>query len=121
VISMMSRNQLFRLGRVVATPGALVTRTAGELAVLLVRHSHRDWGEFDKEDKEANEQALVHAGALCLPTARAMTSSGSSRNGTFGLRFCVPMTTRCPHGALRSSFSELENFGASLSTPPAVS
>lgn len=52
---------LFKLGQVVATPGALelleVTATDG--VVLMQRHQHGDWGCVPAEDAEANEYALV--------------------------------------------------------------
>ena len=51
---------LFKLGQVVATPGALelleVTATDG--VVLMQRHQHGDWGCVPAEDAEANLRAL---------------------------------------------------------------
>lgn len=53
-------NQLFPLGRVVATPGVLeVLATAGvDPAMLLDRHVVGDWGELCDEDRRENEFSL---------------------------------------------------------------
>ena len=54
----VSRDPLFSLGRVVATPGALAAlEAAGELPQrFLGRHVRGDWGEV--QDPEENELAL---------------------------------------------------------------
>jgi hypothetical protein len=48
----------FPLGRTVATPGAIA------LGINLTRYLHRhhccDWGDLCQDDKQANEDALVH-------------------------------------------------------------
>ena len=51
---------LFRVGRMVATPGALeALRVAGEEALTYIkRHQHGDWGDLVEEDKKANEAAV---------------------------------------------------------------
>lgn len=51
---------LFPLGHLVATPGALETLAeAGQSpAVFLSRHINGDWGDCCREDAEANNQAL---------------------------------------------------------------
>lgn len=56
----------FSLGRVVATPGALqALEAAGVGAVpLLARHQSGDWGEVDREDWKANEEALKYGWRL---------------------------------------------------------
>lgn len=56
----------FPLGQVVATPAALdALRDSGQGAhEFLVRHNNGDWGECDKEDAEANEQALKDGGRI---------------------------------------------------------
>ena len=49
----------FRLGRTYATPGALALSV--DLSAYLHRHHCGDWGEeLCAEDKQANEDALVH-------------------------------------------------------------
>jgi hypothetical protein len=50
----------FRLGRIVATPGALeALQSAGQDPLFfLERHVQGDWGEVDAEDSQANEQSL---------------------------------------------------------------
>ena len=51
----------FELGRIVATPGALVSLSeAGQTpAQFLGRHINGDWGDVDDEDRQANEQSLL--------------------------------------------------------------
>ena len=52
--------QNLRLGRVVATPGALrVLEIASESPITyLDRHTRGDWGELCKQDWESNDMAL---------------------------------------------------------------
>ena len=56
----MSVTMKFRLGRIVATPGALeALQSAGQDPLFfLERHVQGDWGEVDAEDSQANEQSL---------------------------------------------------------------
>ena len=51
---------LFKMGTIVATPGALLAlHSSGQRAAcVLHRHSEGDWGELDAFDKRANETAL---------------------------------------------------------------
>ena len=51
---------LFSLGRVVATPGALeeLETLCVTPVSLLDRHITGDWSDMDKEDQQANRQAL---------------------------------------------------------------
>ena len=51
----------FCLGRLVATPGALEALQESEETALpfLRRHAQGDWGEVCKEDRRANDRALV--------------------------------------------------------------
>ena len=48
----------FPLGRTVATPGAIALGI--DLAAYMRRHHCGDWGDLCDEDKQANEDALVH-------------------------------------------------------------
>jgi hypothetical protein len=50
----------FRLGRIVATPGALAELEAADIepGELIARHHAGDWGDVPKEDAEANEAGL---------------------------------------------------------------
>lgn len=52
----------FPLGRVVATPGAILAlESAGVLPdQLLARHHTGDWGNLDEEDKQENEFAVYN-------------------------------------------------------------
>ena len=51
---------LFKLGRTVATPGALAAMEQAAISpiTLLSRHQRGDWGDLDNEDKQSNDQAL---------------------------------------------------------------
>ena len=59
--------QLFELGEVVATPGALDALAAAGVVhtALIARHIEGDWGDLCAEDKEAN-QAALETGARIL-------------------------------------------------------
>ena len=52
----------FPLGRLAATPGALEAMEASGQTpdFFLARHQSGDWGEVDEEDRQLNEEALVH-------------------------------------------------------------
>jgi hypothetical protein len=56
----VSRDPLFPLGQVVATPGAIAAlKAAGELPFHhIARHVRGDWGEIPDEDREENELSL---------------------------------------------------------------
>lgn len=54
------KDNKFPLGTVVATPGSISLLGPGLLVELLERHATGDWGDLDKEDKVANENALEH-------------------------------------------------------------
>lgn len=54
----------FALGQVVATSNALSHLNRGDTFRALARHRVGDWGELCPEDRDANEQALVHGGRL---------------------------------------------------------
>lgn len=60
------KRPLFNLGQVVATPGALETLQAAGIdpAMLLARHVTGDWGDLVDEDKQANDEALVHGSRI---------------------------------------------------------
>ena len=52
----MSR-QLFELGQIVSTPGAIALMSENEIngVELLTRHCTGDWGDLDKHDKKEND------------------------------------------------------------------
>ena len=58
------KNNLFDLGRIVATPGAIdALETTGVLPISLIcRHQYGDWGDLCDEDKTVNDEA-VHRGS----------------------------------------------------------
>ncbi len=51
----------FKLGQLLATPGALraVEEAGDDLMFLLSRHARGDWGTVGKEEWRANDRALV--------------------------------------------------------------
>jgi hypothetical protein len=51
----------FSLGRIAATSGALEALAAASQSVdeFLARHAYGDWGELDREDREANDAAVI--------------------------------------------------------------
>lgn len=56
----------FSIGQTVATPGALAAlEEAGQApSDFLHRHVNSDWGDLDADDKQANEDALLHGNRL---------------------------------------------------------
>lgn len=56
----------FRLGQVVATPGALdALKESGQTPFeFLSKHLAGDWGIVDAEDRQANDDALIHGERL---------------------------------------------------------
>jgi hypothetical protein len=59
-----------RLGRIVSTPGALEQLTQEDILHGIQRHQAGDWGELDKEDRQANDVAMVN-GTRILSVYRA--------------------------------------------------
>lgn len=66
--------QLFDLGEVVSTPGAIDALDEAGIVFLwpLLRHASGDWGDICEEDKRENGYALQHGlrllSAYTLPT-----------------------------------------------------
>ena len=56
----------FPLGKIVSTPGALeALNDSGQTPFeFLSRHLAGDWGVVDDEDKQANDDALIHGERL---------------------------------------------------------
>ena len=52
---------LFKLGKIVATPGALDFLERQTITQLLQRHVTGDFGDLCAEDKEANHEAIESA------------------------------------------------------------
>jgi hypothetical protein len=64
---MIARTQpKFSLGQTVATPGALAALAEAEQnpAFFIDRHVTGDWGEIDADDRQANDDALLHGERL---------------------------------------------------------
>ena len=59
-----NHNHKFKLGKLVATPGAIkALNKANETALpYLTRHIRADWGDICQEDKELNDQAIKYEG-----------------------------------------------------------
>jgi hypothetical protein len=57
----MQCQDLFPLGRLVATPRALeaLARSGDAIETFIARHATRDWGEVCEEDKHENELSLA--------------------------------------------------------------
>ena len=70
-----TRQPLFDLGQLVATPGALAAleKTGQNAMEFLSRHVSGDWGELPQEDKDENQLSLAK-GFRLLSSYR--TSSG---------------------------------------------
>lgn len=58
---MAADQQLFDLGQIVATPGAVEAMATHDIdaGALLTRHMSGDWGELDREDVRTNNDAVV--------------------------------------------------------------
>lgn len=54
----------FRLGRLVATPGAIhaLQRARQDPLVIIERHRRGDWGEVSHGDARLNDDAVAHEG-----------------------------------------------------------
>jgi len=57
---------LFSLGRTVATRGALqfVEQHGIDHVALIFRHASGDWGDLDKDDVKANQDAVAYGGRI---------------------------------------------------------
>jgi len=84
VITQASKELLFPLGQVVATPGALdaLRERADYLVQLLARHAAGDWGVVGDEDQRANDTALREGTRLlsAYPIDPAKPSRGHGDN-----------------------------------------
>ena len=49
---------MFPLGQLVITSNALATLSEADVLNALLRHARGDWGDLDREDRQANELAL---------------------------------------------------------------
>ena len=57
----------FRLGTLVATPGAVDAAPSREALMDLVqRHASGDWGDLDAHDRRENEIAVIQGGLRIL-------------------------------------------------------
>jgi hypothetical protein len=54
----------FRIGHIVSTPNALAHLTQEDILLGIQRHQAGDWGDVCAEDRQANDQALVHGTRL---------------------------------------------------------
>lgn len=66
----------FSLGEVVATAHAMAVLPSPDMQLALQRHVVGDWGDVGKEDRQANEQAL-------LKGTRLLSIYGSSKGVKF--------------------------------------
>jgi hypothetical protein len=63
----------FSLGQILSTPAALevIGKAGQDASFFLDRHLQGDWGDVDDEDKQANDDALIH-GARLLSAYRTL-------------------------------------------------
>lgn len=54
----------FSLGQTFMTPGAMDALFPEDIFIALRKHSKGDWGICGKEDREANEQALIEGSRI---------------------------------------------------------
>jgi hypothetical protein len=66
-----------KLGRIVATPGALtaLSRAGQRAADFLLRHQRGDWGDVDADDAAANDRAAAGGGEQVLSAYRLRTGT----------------------------------------------
>lgn len=57
-ISNLIPQDFFRLGQIIATPGAMQTVSTSEAVNLLRRHAAKDWGNLSGADRRENERSL---------------------------------------------------------------
>ncbi len=55
---------LFKLGRIVATPGAMREFIQAQMTKCLDRHHAGDWGDLDAEDTASNDADVSGGGRL---------------------------------------------------------
>lgn len=74
--------QLFDLGQIVATPGALATCSREHMQACLARHVRGDWGNVCKDDWAANFAALMDGDRLlsAYPIDPAKPAKGFGEN-----------------------------------------
>lgn len=60
MVALADDEPLFKLGKIVATPGAIqcLQKAGIDPALLLDRHSKGDWGNLCDADKKANDEAV---------------------------------------------------------------
>ena len=58
------REVRFPLGRLLMTPGVEFEVPPSELAQALRRHARGDWGDLDREDKDANDLSVKDGSRL---------------------------------------------------------
>ena len=78
----------FPLGRTVATPGAI--ELGIDLASYMHRHHCGDWGDLCDEDKQSNEDALIHGDRILSHYKAAGASTSSRRLIGRALASCDP-------------------------------
>ena len=55
---------VFRLGRIVATPGALQSISQEDILLGIQRHQAGDWGDLPDDDRATNDHALTQGGRI---------------------------------------------------------
>jgi len=75
---METRRASFGLGQRLMTPGAWNKLDPEDIISALKRHSTGDWGDCSKDDREANDQALIEGSRIF-----------SVYHDRFGVRFWI--------------------------------
>ena len=61
---METQRTRFSLGQTLITPGAMEALHQEDVRSAMRRHSQGDWGNCSRDDREANDQALVDGGRM---------------------------------------------------------
>jgi len=59
-----STDSKFAVGQLLMTPNAMDRLNNSDIQSALRRHAAGDWGDCCSEDRQANEEALIHGGRL---------------------------------------------------------
>lgn len=51
---------MFELGQIIATQAVYQILSKESISLLLMRYLNGDWGDMDKHDKVANDEAIQH-------------------------------------------------------------
>jgi hypothetical protein len=118
----MANEQLFHLGRLVATPAALAAlEEAGDsAATYLARHATGDWGGLTEFDFKANESAIKH-GERVLSAYRLASADWTYMATRTPLRASVLHQAHCIHIHRHAGARNFPTLHQTWRTPPRLS